>query len=322
MRPGAAFRSTLAVAVTSLVSALAVGSMAGPATAGTTTGFAFLNLPAGARAAALGGAYTAIADDPSAAFWNPAGIAAATPLTGKDEVAVSGVHHESIQNFRQDLVAATLRRGGDGLSLAFNSHYTGGIDGTDAIGNPLGTFGASDFAIAGGYAATVAPGTRVGGTLGWVSESIAGTSASTLTYSLGGLYSPGGLAGLTLGAAVRQLGGSPRFATADGAEGEAVPQPLTLAGGASFAGGKPSLRWLVSGEVSKLKGEDVEARAGLEVRPAAPLALRAGWMFGQDAADLTAGAGILVGNVAFDYAFVPYHDDLGSSHRAGLTARF
>jgi len=51
-------------------------------------------------------------------------------------------------------------------------------------------------------------------------------------------------------------------------------------------------------------------------------ALRAGWMFGQDAADFTAGAGVGVGNVAFDYAFVPYHDDLGSSHRAGLTARF
>jgi hypothetical protein len=40
-----------------------------------------------------------------------------------------------------------------------------------------------------------------------------------------------------------------------------------------------------------------------------------------DAADLTAGR-VLVGNVAFDYAFVPYHDDLGSSHRAALTATF
>jgi len=322
MRPRAPFRSATLFALLGLASVAAVGALARPAAAGTTTGFAFLNLPAGARAAALGGAYTALADDPTAAFWNPAGIAAATPLTGKDEMAVTGVHHESIQNFRQDLVAATWRRGGDGLSLAFNSHYTGGIDGTDAIGNPLGTFGASDFAIAGGYAVAVAPGARLGGTLGWVSESIAGVSASTLTFSLGGLYAPAGVAGLTLGAAVRQIGGSPRFATVDGAEGESVSQPFTLAGGASYAGGKPSLRWLLSGEVSKLKGEDVEARAGLEVRPATALALRAGWMFGQDAADLTAGAGVGVGDVTFDYAYVPYHDDLGSSHRAGLTARF
>ncbi len=297
-------------------------AVAAPARAGSTTGFAFLNLPAGARAAALGGAYTAIADDPTAAFWNPAGIAPAVAVGPSQEIAVTGVHHESIQNFRQDLIAATWRKSDDGLSLAFNSHYTSGLDGTDAIGNPLGTFGASDFAVSGGYAATIAAGARLGATLGWVSESIAGSSASTLTFSLGGLYAPARIAGLTLGAAVRQLGGSPNFATVDGAAGEAVEQPLTVAGGASYAGGKPSLRWLVSGEVSKLKGDDIEGRAGLEVRPASVLALRAGWMFGQDAADFTAGAGVGVGNVAFDYAFVPYHDDLGSSHRAGLTARF
>jgi len=319
MRLCAPSRSLAALAA---LAAVLLGGVAAPVAAGTTTGFAFLNLPAGARAAALGGAYTALADDPTAAFWNPAGIAAAAPLGPGGEVAVTGVHHESIQNFRQDLVAATWRRAGDGLSLAVNSHYTGQLDGTDALGNPLGAFGVSDFAIAGGYAATVAPGARLGGTLGWISESIAGTSASTLTFSLGGLYAPASLAGLTLGAAVRQLGGSLRFATVDGAEGDAVPQPLTVAGGASYAALAGTVPWLVSGELSQLKGEDVEARAGLEVRPATALALRAGWMFGQDAADFTAGAGITMRNVTFDYAFVPYHDDLGSSHRAGLTARF
>lgn len=39
------------------------------------TGMKWLSIPIGARAAALGGAYTAMADDISAIFWNPAGIA-------------------------------------------------------------------------------------------------------------------------------------------------------------------------------------------------------------------------------------------------------
>jgi hypothetical protein len=306
-----------------LVAAAAILALApAPAAAGTTTGFAFLNLPAGARAAAMGGAFSAIADDPTALFWNPAGVAARRALGPGGEIAVTGVHHESIQNFRQDLVAATWRKQDDGLSLAFNSHYTGRLEGTDELGNPLGAFGASDFAVAGGYATTLSPGLRVGGSVGWMSEAIAGTNVSTMTVSLGGLYAPGGAEGLTLGAAVRNLGGSPRFPTVDGGRGDAVDQPLTLAGGAALAGTKGSLRWLVAGEVSKLDGDAAEARVGLEVAPAAALALRAGWMFGQDAADLTAGAGVLVGRVAFDYAFVPYHDDLGTSHRAGLTARF
>jgi hypothetical protein len=39
------------------------------------TGMKWLSIPIGARAAALGGAYTAMADDISSIFWNPAGIA-------------------------------------------------------------------------------------------------------------------------------------------------------------------------------------------------------------------------------------------------------
>ena len=302
--------------------AAAVLVLARPAGAGTTTGFAFLNLPAGARAAALGGAYTALADDPTAVFWNPAGVAARTALGAPGEIAVSGVHHESIQNFHQDLVAATWRRGGDGLSLAFNSHYTGRLEGTDEIGNPLGAFGATDFAVAGGYATTAAPGLRIGGSVGWISETIAGTGASTLSFSVGGIYAPAGVPGLTVGVAARNLGGSPRFATTSGGAGEAVDQPRTLAAGAALGGSRGGLRWLVASDVSQLAGEDVEARVGVEIAPSPVLALRGGWMFGQDAADLTAGAGVAVGRVQFDYAFVPYHDELGTSHRAGLTARF
>ena len=36
---------------------------------------AFMENGGGARALALGGAFTAVADDPSASFWNPAGLA-------------------------------------------------------------------------------------------------------------------------------------------------------------------------------------------------------------------------------------------------------
>jgi hypothetical protein len=296
-------------------------AVAGPAGAGTTTGFAFLNLPAGARAAALGGSYTAIADDPNALFWNPAGVAPATPLTTPNAGVVSAMHHESIQSFRQDVVGGVWQKRGDGLSLGFNAHYTGSIEQTDELGTVLGTTGASDFAIAGGWATTAAAGLRLGAGLQWVSETLAGTSASALSLSAGGLYAPAAVTGLTLGLAVRNIGGSPAFTDEQGGKGEKVEQPLTLAGGAAYTHTTGSVRWLVTGEATKLKGDSVEGRLGVEVLPAPVLALRAGWMLGQDAADLTAGAGVTFGRVSFDYAYVPYHDDLGSSHRAGLTAR-
>ncbi|MBI5244034.1 MAG: UPF0164 family protein, partial [Elusimicrobia bacterium] len=42
----------------------------------TKTGAAFLKIGTGARAEAMGGAYTAIADDVNALYYNPGGLAA------------------------------------------------------------------------------------------------------------------------------------------------------------------------------------------------------------------------------------------------------
>ena len=41
------------------------------------TGMKWLSIPVGARATALGGAYTAMVNDASSVFWNPAGMAQA-----------------------------------------------------------------------------------------------------------------------------------------------------------------------------------------------------------------------------------------------------
>ncbi|MBU2531062.1 MAG: UPF0164 family protein [Elusimicrobia bacterium] len=46
-----------------------------------TTSADFLNLPIGARAAAMGGAYTAISEDASAIYWNPAGLVQISKLS-------------------------------------------------------------------------------------------------------------------------------------------------------------------------------------------------------------------------------------------------
>src|SRR5690349_771491 len=107
-----------------LFAATGLASRPSTAGAGTTTGFSFLTLPAGTRAAAMGGAYVAAADDPSALFWNPAGLAAGEePASGMRGLATAD-HNESFQKLRQDLVGGVLRRGGDGIGGALNAHYT------------------------------------------------------------------------------------------------------------------------------------------------------------------------------------------------------
>jgi hypothetical protein len=290
-----------------------------PVVAGTTTGFSFLDLPAGARIAALGGAGAALADGPAALFWNPAGLAPEEAAGSRGKAVFD--HHESIQKFRQELVGAVLQHGGDGMGVGLNAHYTEAIEERDPLGNLLGTFGATDLAVAFGLAKTAAPGLRLGGALQWAHEVLGGSGASAFGISAGGMYAVPGTKGLTLGASVRNLGKSPAFKSDDGSDGEKVPQPLTLEAGAAYGRSTGSIRWRAAADLVKLKGDSAEGRLGLEVMPASSLALRAGWMLGQDAADLTAGAGIAVGRFDIDYAFVPYHDDLGSSHRIALGAR-
>ncbi|NIT61128.1 MAG: hypothetical protein GWN00_34470, partial [Aliifodinibius sp.] len=41
-------------------------------------GMAFLDIPVGTRAAAMGGAYVSVCDDANSMFWNPAGMALVT----------------------------------------------------------------------------------------------------------------------------------------------------------------------------------------------------------------------------------------------------
>ncbi len=293
----------------------------GGAWAGTTTGFAFLDLPAGARQAALGGTGVASASGPLALFWNPAGLASAA---GGDHASgrVVADHNEGILSFRQELVGGQVVRGATSIGLALNAHYTQAIDQRDALGNLVGSFGATDMAAALGFAGQAAPGLRLGGAVNWVHEDIAGFAASALGVSAGGIYDVAGLKGLSLGASVRNLGKSPAFKTDTGADGAPVEQPLTLSAGATYAGRMGHVAFRAAADAVKLRGDSGEGRLGLEVDPTPALALRGGWMLGQDAADLTAGLGVAVGRFRIDYAFVPYHQDLGNSHHASLEAAF
>src|ERR1043166_1325643 len=61
---------------------------------GSTSG-TFLTLPVGARAMALAGAFSSIADDPSALYWNPAGITqmAGTSASYSYDAMFAGLTH-------------------------------------------------------------------------------------------------------------------------------------------------------------------------------------------------------------------------------------
>ena len=77
-------------------------------------GFAFLKVGIGARAMGMGSAYVALADDPTAVYWNTAGLA------GSEDAQVTVMHNEWIQDFRQEFAAVSrpLGKGAAGFGIS------------------------------------------------------------------------------------------------------------------------------------------------------------------------------------------------------------
>src|SRR5207249_11597330 len=88
---------------------LAAGLAVSNAAAGPA-GFAFLEIPTGARASGMGGAYASVAQGAEAAFWNPAG------LEGVNGVEVTGGHYEMFEKLRHDHFSVAGRMLGGGVS--------------------------------------------------------------------------------------------------------------------------------------------------------------------------------------------------------------
>ncbi|MGE5431668.1 MAG: PorV/PorQ family protein, partial [Syntrophomonadaceae bacterium] len=114
-----------------------------------TTAAPFLSIGQGAKAASMGSAFVAIADDPSAMYWNPSGI---TNLSG---VNVLFDHTEWFAGIKYNYVGITYSLGDYGnIGASFTSSDIGEMNVT-TINEPEGTgeiFKVNDVAFSLAYA--------------------------------------------------------------------------------------------------------------------------------------------------------------------------
>ena len=273
-------------------------------------GFAFLKLGIGARPMGMGSSYVALADDPTAIYWNPAGLAAA------EGAQVAVMHNEWIQDFRQEFAAVSRPVGKGAMGLGLSGFYTSQLESRDDVGNLTGHFGFNDIAVTGAYAYRLAHQASLGVGMKFIREMIDEETATAVAFDLGGRMGIG-QTGVTLAAAVQNLGGDATFRT------ESFPLPMTLRAGAALSRGIKSMdgKGALSAEVRKSKGEDSRLHVGGEFEYKERVALRAGAKFGYDDESLSFGLGLIQKRFHFDYALVPLSSNLGTSHFFSLTAR-
>jgi hypothetical protein len=278
-----------------------------PLSAFAATGMSFLKIGVGSRYTAMGETSVAFVDDAFSPFWNPAG------LSGVEATDVAFSHAAWFQDVRGEYVAASVPLGRVRLGLFGAYGSVGGIEkrGDVPTSEPLFTFSAHESIFGVAVASHVARGIDAGASVRWVYEKIDVDDASAFALDIGLRWAV--LPGLTVGGAVQHFGTEPTFVS------ESFSLPLTVRVGGAW---RPSLSsvfdFLFATDVVMVRDEDAVVNLGGEAWYAGTLALRGGYCFGHDTRSLSGGAGLSWRRFRFDYAFVPYGDDLGGTHRFSL----
>lgn len=280
-------------------------------TIGGTSGGEVLNIPVGARAIAMGEAYTAMADDVSSLYWNPAGIA----LLNQSQASFMYSQWLKDLAYHNASVATPLEYGGLGASLSYLSY--GDISAFDNQGNSAGSVNAySAVATVGG--AFLSDSWSAGFNLKGVQGSLADVKATGVAADLGGSFIfPKEVLGGTLRAAgsIRNLGTGLQYID------QKDPFPREWRGGLA-AVEMLNRKLNVSMDYGQQRDLDGSIYAGAEYWAMPYLALRAGYAgSGTESNGIRAGLGLKIRNISFDYAFSPY-GDLGLTHRYELSMRF
>jgi len=101
----------------------------------------FLKIPVGARESALGGAFTAVADNANAVYYNPAGLS----LLKKPEVSFT--YNEYFEGVSQQWLAAAYPYKSGAFGLGVNYLSVSAFDAYDNDDKPTGSVSAYDMAI-------------------------------------------------------------------------------------------------------------------------------------------------------------------------------
>lgn len=269
-------------------------------------GFRFLTIGGGARAVGLGETMVADGSDPFVTEYNPAGLASL------NRAALSFSHNAFFQDSRGEYVCV----GGPIGRWAYGARigYMGVADIPRREGpseQPLAYYDASNGVFQAACARRLNDRLSAGVSTAYVIEHIDVKTAQSFVFGLGLQYRPNDR--LALGAALANLGPQTHYIERD------FRMPDLFRIGAAWQHHLGTLRV----ELLAPDNENARWNFGVEATPDPRLALRAGLKLGYSTQVFSAGFGVRTpdGRFGVDYAFAPYSDDLGSTHRFGLSIR-
>jgi len=280
----------------------------------------------------MGEAYTAVADDAAALYYNPAGLGyPAGPQSNTGAYEATATESLGIQQITMTQGGFVFRPWGMSITHMDLGSLEGRSQETDT---PDTNFGASDDAVSlTGAHRFEDLGLSLGMSGRFIQETIATYHATAYAADLGALKRFKGTP-LSLGVAITNLGTQLRFID------QGYPLPMTVSFGIAY-GMTVKFPSVLSLQVNMPRDESPEVRMGFEYGGFGPLALRAGYMvttgiqrqaiigneLGQTYSGISAFYGLFMGVGLrtkwgnFDYALQP-QGDLGTENRFSFNVRF
>ena len=269
-------------------------------------GAQFLKIGVGSKACAMGEAFVALADDPSAIYWNPAG------LSQIKSTQILGMHSFWLEDMSCQYLSSVFVTGYGNLGVAISYSSSGDIPGYNEDFQETGTYTAYDAAGTFAYANVFKDVISYGIGLKLIQQKIEEESATGFAVDLGLLHKMRAIEGLSIGLALQNLGPKIKFIE------KAEPLPITLKGGLAYTRGAFTL----VGDLNKPNDNDLRVNVGGEFVIAEILALRAGYETRSELDDtFTAGVGIGWKKIGIGYAYVP-HKEVNDTHRISLKIGF
>jgi hypothetical protein len=284
-----------------------------------TSAAQFLKLGAGSRAGAMAEAYSALADDAYALYYNPG---AAARLSS---VEIAGAHTEHFQGMSYEFLGlAVPLKGSQVMGLAVYNLSISGIERrTDDTAESLGSFGAGDYSYNLTYACRFGETLGAGVTGKLIHQTIDSYRSSAFGADLGVHYVPKPDADrpVSLAFVLRNAGTRPSFA------GVSDPLPVGAVAGVAFPAVPGRLHFDL--DVSKYRDTDIIVAVGAEARKSFTSelrgALRAGYSNSRPGLEgfngVTLGVGLGYHRAGFDFAWVPF-GILGDTFRYSLHLKF
>lgn len=273
----------------------------------------FLDVPLGGRPTAMGGAYSALANDAYASNLNPGGLGflKSTQFTGQ-HISYFGSGHFDHVGFGARLSADKACGPSEfcpGSSLGGSVQYLSGgqYTGTDIDGNASGDFSTQYAVYNLSFGRAFTRRLSLGLTGKWINARLADVSANAAAADVGTMYRVN--KNLTFATVLTNLGPKMTFLK------EAIPLPTALHVGLAY---QREDRWTLSAEGVRHFRAPAGARLGLEVNPIPKTALRLSYRTdAEDSAEplagFAAGFGVQHNGMDFAYAWKPL-SNLGVTH--------